>query len=595
MGISEKTPDSIPHSPAARESGNNPFRAVSVLCAPAILCLILYGRTVAYDLAGDDYACLARAIDSGPWHTLFIGPDTLKNLLQTEDWRGDIEQDGSDVFRPGNVWFFKLGWALFGNCGQGYRLLKLLLLIWLAYAAIPVANRLLCPADTSLNASILGAVCSCLLIVNYNVQFVMTLPACEFQSIAAAAFACMGAIAHDKWARTGRIRNVAFAVFWLTAGLSCRENGAAMLVLAACLDIASRRSPGKTWKAWIAYVLVIIGYLLIRMAYYGGSLGNYSHIPAEAGLAPLLLKAASTFASSLLIIPASASGLVREAPAGISPAFTALFIAVIALAAVGGRTRARTLLLPVSVYLAVGPGYIGGIDPPQLLLPALLSAVFITGSLRAFFSRKIAVPPLIRSLGIIAAASMLALHAGFSILHYARWAHVERLDAKAEQKRNEVKRKVVEISASASEPTLIVFLLVPVDQRYGLFENTMAPAVRIWTGGRCVGHGLFVSYPMRSDAAPECKISRKGANKVVLKLRRFFFCPSQATNFGPVFGNDDFTVTMTRSEDPDGFHTAELSFSDSALRRFAKIYFIVHDGASLSYCRELREIQAETP
>ncbi|HOX36632.1 MAG TPA: hypothetical protein PL033_01480 [Candidatus Brocadiia bacterium] len=566
----EIIPDGLPETRIQRRN-----RFMLVFGLPLVLAIGLYSRTFFYDLTGDDFCLIERAINSGPWWTFFIGPDTLKDVLKTEEWKGDVVADASDVFRPGLIWYFKLGWTCFGKWDPGYRLLKFMAIIAFIYAASRLVARL-----AGVNESWFMAAVACLLLINDNVQWITTLQCCETATFVMAAATCAGVLAHDRWARTRRTGWLGFAALLLAFGLCNRENAVALPVMAAILDFTERRRLRTSWPAWAAYGIVIAAYFLVRYGYYGGTLGQYTQIGRSDGAAG---KALRVIPYSPLFLPRCA---VRASISRISlyEALIPIGAAILVFAARGaGRETRRLAALLAAAFVSFGPGYMMGFHPQHMVMPAAMfvGLVFCLSMpvLRAISAGSRQTK--IRWAGLWA---LFGTYAAISLSIYAGWGIAPKEDLRVQSIRREVRRKVCEIAADSSDRQMIVFLLVPIHMRFNLFENTMSSAVRFWTDGRCEGHTVFTFYAEDSSRPYRLGLVRLKPLQYALELGNVVFALPQIRILGSVAISDFATVAVKRKTSADGADLALIELSGEYAKKFPAIHVLVFDGEELREC-----------
>ena len=217
----------------------------------------------------------------------------------------------------------------------------------------------------------------------------------------------MAASAHLRYVRNGGTGHLAAAVFWMVFGLAFFEKGLVLPVLlfllTACYLTDRRHLAGgivraltRYWKAWVAYLLVAVGYLAVLLAALRTS-ASQPHAPfSGAGVA--------TFASELLrdtFLPGAIGGPWNWFPvSGNSFSFAAppptlvllaavAAVAVIAFSVLSRRTAWRAwLILAAWIALAdmlpVVIGRLNAFDPAVLGLetryvadatPALVVAI----------------------------------------------------------------------------------------------------------------------------------------------------------------------------------------------------------------------------
>ncbi len=544
-----------------------------------MLAIVLYSRTLGYYIAGDDLCIVDRAIHSGPWWSLYIGRDTLRQLLETEEFQGDVEVAGSDIFRPGLIWFYKAGYALFGRWDTGYRILYIVTILCFACCAGAVTTRIVAPGNPWIMP-----VTACLLLVNPRVQYLATFQTCEAQSFAAATFVCAGAIAHDNWAASGNRRWLAVSAGLLALGLCFRENAVVLLVFAPLLDLLRRRSLRVNWRAWAVYGSVMTSYFVLRLTYYGGTLGNYQGFRAQEQYAHIVYHVRSTLPDVVASLPGSALacqiGHRRLLMVVLAGALVLLW-----LSRRPSVTMRSAGLLVLGAYLAFGPGYMTSLFPSHELLPAIL---FVSALLVLTLSARPtpAARRRTRLVFLVGCLSVWGTYLANSVCYYVEWGVGTRKDVLAQTVRKSIREGIESLNGSGDRRKLVICLLCPVSTRFCYYENSMAPAIGFWTDQRCEGHSLFWFKPASFFAPSDIKIERIAGNRFTLYFRNCVFLPPQTVNFGPHLWNETIDVVLTRRQSETEFHTATITISPCRMREFERTYVIAHDGKEFIYCQE---------
>ncbi|HOX38568.1 MAG TPA: hypothetical protein PL033_11315 [Candidatus Brocadiia bacterium] len=469
-------------------------RTAAALGCVVIIALVLYGDTLTYSFASDDFPCWELARDrSGPFYTLFIGRDTLKNVLPTQNWVSGVIVKKSDIFRPVLVWYYKVGQLFFGKWEPGYRLMKLLLLVSCSLLLYPVALEFLKPSsgcgrreDDALR--LWAAAASAMFAVNFNNQWVMVREVNTFETYAMMAGVLICVAMHNKWVVEGLSRSLVLGCAGLVFGLCSRENALAIVLAAPLIDWALGRQNRRAMIAYGFYAGICAAYIAARYTYYGGEIGAYGDIRSGGDVLATVKQIYSEhrIVRDSMLIARFSFGPMHVGYVVVCATLTggALFLLTrrTGVAILEGR---RILTLAVLAGLFYGPGVLIGMSNHYLLLP---SACIIT-AVALLASRASLAAAVDRRLWIAACAPLLGLYiAGSGI---ARWGDAIPRDVaqRAEQIRREVRAAVVGGVRPDAKHPLVVFLALPNDvhDRFDLFYNSAAAAAPFWTDGRATG------------------------------------------------------------------------------------------------------------
>jgi len=469
--------------------------------------VLLYHSTFRYSLAGDDYCVLQRAGNSGPWWSLWIGRDTLRDMLKVHGWTDNVLVYGSDVFRPGLIWYHKFARLIFSENEVGFRALKLL------------SMTIFCVAGAMFLAGYFGAggngfvICLCglfLLLCNPNRALMRRTFTEGISYLSGALILCALYMHMRSGEKDASGRDVAPICGLFALALCFRENGIGFAGMAILVDWAAGRSFRKQSRSYIAYSGVTIIYLAIRWLYYGGSFGSYGTaslgemIGTRNGISALVEKAPSIIYHEIpreCLFPGTS--VAQYVIAGALLVITLLIQIIYSRQDFVAGFRKPGALAGCAI-LALGPGWLVRVDSLYCLLPA----VFMIGLLlEAADLRRIAAQPA-RLKSASAWCLLLPLIISVSLMA-GNWIKLdikERRPEKAELLRQEFRRLVQSLDRKSQAPWAVVFLALPCDWEYDLFDNVPEPAVPMLTDGRGFGKAVVLYHwkAITSDVQVNC-------------------------------------------------------------------------------------------
>ncbi|HOX39137.1 MAG TPA: hypothetical protein PL033_14220 [Candidatus Brocadiia bacterium] len=587
-------------------AGRFPPRTLFLGVLIAAACLYL--PTLKYGLAGDDFPWLARARESGPAWTFFINRKTLVDIFACQEWQSGATPGRSDNFRPGNIWIFKFGFAMFGRHEWGYRLVKLMLMLGMIALFMRVVRETL--GGDSWTPALLAGTAATVNQTNYHLMVRETI---NFDFYALGCCLLAWILLHRRWARIRSRKSLAAAAGAMTLGLCFRENALGFAGIAFLLDWGtgsfrgvdgrdggdatgddSRRSCFITdvvstiqrgLPAYACYSVIAGIYLCVRYWYYGGSLGKYS-----------VFSTAELFRMGLPI--RNLAGLPMNLPAQslvfCNPSAALAGLAVLLVGWLVARARgwdgAPDWKRPAGLVMAAAVIYLPVIiwlpECRHFLLPGLLVIAAVID-----LSRLAATPsgtPQVTA-RVIFVLPFWAIYLALSLAHMEEDRVRYETGWSATDILNNARNEIRTLDAKAGGNASFVFLALPSHFVHDLFANAVEEAVPFWTRESSSGESaiFFQWEPARASPSVFAQKISPGCYEVLMNTDTPFVAQGRLQPDAGRFESAAYAVEILECDYANRRYRFRFRLKDGRYAGRSRVFVMWSDGVRLNLLDEL--------